>query len=115
MNIFHPILNVTGLAFRLRTTNNIIDQNKTPDNKTQNNQTSYQEGAAQDDARPLENKGDRDEDERGRGVPVEQEHQRVHALVQGHLAHDLHAGVHEPDQNHGAEGLGAATHLGNKQ
>lgn len=64
---------------------------------------------------PLENKGDGDEDERGRGVAIEEEHQRVHALIQGHLAHDVHAGVHEPDQNDGGVGLGAATHLGNKQ
>jgi hypothetical protein len=48
-------------------------------------------------------------------MPVEYEHQRVHALIQGHLAHDMHAGVHEPDKNDGGVSLCAATHLGSNQ
>lgn len=116
MNIFHPILNVTSLAFRLRTSTQQPSSSittKAPGDQAQNNQIARRERERA--TRPLDNKGDRDENERGSGMPVEQEHQRVHALIQGHLAHDVHAGVHDPDQDDGGVGLGAATHLGSKQ
>jgi hypothetical protein len=43
----------------------------------------------------------------------EDENEGVHALIQRNLAHDMHAGVHDPDENHRTVSLGGTgtTHL----
>lgn len=44
--------------------------------------------------------GERQQKDGGDGVPVEDEDRGAHALVEGRLGEDVHAGIDEPDEHH---------------